>query len=68
MHNLAQTSIVQKGWKQSGSPMIHGWVYDIRTGLIKDIINLGSDSVLDDIYTFDFSDLNNSQYSEDSDI
>lgn len=68
IHNLAQTSIVQKSWKQNGTPLLHGWVYDIRTGLIKDILNLDSNSELEEIYSFDFQDLQNSQYSEDSDI
>lgn len=66
IHNLAQTSIVQKSWKQHGTPLLHGWVYDIRTGYLKDLCNLDANSKLDDIYTFDFQNLSNSQYSEDS--
>ena len=36
VHNLAKTSIIQKAWKNR-SLQIHGWVYDIYTGLIKDL-------------------------------
>jgi carbonic anhydrase len=67
VNNLAQTSIIQKSWKQNGTPLLHGWVYDIRNGYLKDLCNLDSNSKLDDIYTFDFQNVSNSQYSEDSD-
>lgn len=66
VNNLAQTSIVQKSWKQNGTPLLHGWVYDIRNGYLKDLCNMDSNSKLDDIYTFDFQNINNSLYSEDS--
>lgn len=68
VNNLSQTSIVQKSWKYRGAPLLHGWVYDIRSGFLKDLYNLDSNSVLDDIYTFDFKNIKNSQYSEDSDV
>ncbi len=67
IHNLAQTSIIQKSWNRNNSPQLHGWVYDIRTGLIKNIHNLDSSKQLEDIYLFDFENLKNSLYSEDSD-
>jgi len=36
VNNLAKTRIVQRAWKNS-TLEIHGWVYDCRTGLIKDL-------------------------------
>jgi len=36
VHNLAKTSIVQKAW-QSRSVQVHGWVYDLKDGKIKDL-------------------------------
>lgn len=36
VNNLAKTRIVQRAWKNS-SLQIHGWVYDCKTGLIKDL-------------------------------
>lgn len=68
IHNLAQTSIVQKSWKLRKAPLIHGWVYDIRSGYLKDIYNIESVSDLERIYQFDFQSLDNSNFSEDSDI
>ena len=35
--NLYQTSIVRKALHEQNAPIIHGWVLDIKTGLIKDL-------------------------------
>jgi carbonic anhydrase len=34
---LTKTSIIQNAWKERNSPIIHGWIYSIKTGLIKDL-------------------------------
>ena len=34
--DVAKTSIVQNAWSTRTYPIVHGWVFDIRTGLIKD--------------------------------
>jgi carbonic anhydrase len=36
VHNLAKTVTVQSAWKKH-SLQIHGWVYDIKDGIIKDL-------------------------------
>jgi carbonic anhydrase len=53
VQNLAQTSIVQKAWHAHGRPLVHGWVYDIGTGQLKEIACLKPGAKLDDIYSFD---------------
>ncbi len=35
--NLAKISFIQSAWKQSEYPYIHGWVYDLKTGYLKDL-------------------------------
>jgi carbonic anhydrase len=35
--NLYQTSIIRKALHDQKAPMVHGWVLDISTGLIKDL-------------------------------
>ncbi|TAE60817.1 MAG: carbonic anhydrase [Bacteroidetes bacterium] len=35
VYNLGKTSIVQNAWAERGAPYLHGWVYDLETGLIK---------------------------------
>lgn len=35
--NVIKTSAVQKQWLQHHYPTVHGWVYDLRNGLLKDL-------------------------------
>ena len=35
--DLGKTSIVQNAWKNDQNLHLHGWVYDIRDGIIKDL-------------------------------
>lgn len=35
--NVSKTSIIQNNWKDRKYPVIHGWVYSLETGLIKDL-------------------------------
>jgi carbonic anhydrase len=51
--NLAKTSIVQKAWKNKKSPEIHGWVYSLEDGLIKEICTMTHENHLDPLYEFD---------------
>jgi carbonic anhydrase len=53
-YNLARTTIVQRAWKENQRPFIHGWVYDMRDGIIKPELELPPNSKLDsDIYEYD---------------
>jgi len=51
--NLAKTGIVQKAWKHSHAPHIHGWVYGLHNGLIKPICEMPAGSHVDPIYEYD---------------
>ena len=37
VHDLCKTSIVQNAWKKKQPLHVHGWVYDIHDGIIKDL-------------------------------
>lgn len=37
VYNLSKTSIVQNKWANGAKLSVHGWVYSIETGLIKDL-------------------------------
>lgn len=50
--NLAGTSVIQKAWKEHKRPSIHGWVYDLYTGKIKQIYTMDSNSILSDIFEY----------------
>ncbi len=49
--DLAKTSIVQNAWKHRQDLQVHGWVYDIKDGIIKDLgVNFENNSMLDAVY------------------
>ncbi len=54
VQNLAQTSIVQRAWHMENRPSLHGWVYDLRSGYLKELALMQPGSKIDDIYRFDF--------------
>jgi carbonic anhydrase len=52
--NLSKMSTVQEAWKHSKFPIIHGWVYDIENGELKDLgVNMEGNSVIPEIYRFE---------------
>lgn len=50
--DLSKTSIIQNAWRdQQEYPIVHGWVYSLKTGLIKDLgVSMMSTSDLPSIY------------------
>lgn len=55
VHNLARTSIIQKSWKNEQRPELHGWVYGLNDGIIKELTRLDRHTLLDPLYQYDFS-------------
>jgi carbonic anhydrase len=55
VYDLGKTSIIQNAWqKRGGFPYIHGWVYDIGNGIIKDLkVSMHDDSEMPDVYKFE---------------
>jgi carbonic anhydrase len=51
--NLAKTSIIQKAWKNNNAPHLHGWVYDLRDGIINPVFDMPAGSKVDDIFEYD---------------
>jgi carbonic anhydrase len=37
VYNLHKTSIIQEAWAKDAEVHVHGWVYDLQEGLIKDL-------------------------------
>lgn len=52
--DLAKTSIVQSAWERKQDLHVHGWVYDVGDGLIKDLdITIRDNSALSEVYQLD---------------
>lgn len=55
VYDLAKTSIVQAAWQNGQDLWIHGWVYRIGTGLVKDLdVNFNDNSRLPRVHRLDY--------------
>jgi carbonic anhydrase len=36
--HLSKMSVIQRAWKREGRPWLHGWVYDMQTGRLKELV------------------------------
>ena len=52
--DLAKTSIVQEAWERGQDLHLHGWVYDVADGLIKDLdVTIKNNQGLSEVYQLD---------------
>lgn len=52
--DVAKTSIVQNAWRNRQLPVVHGWIYSLQSGLIKDLnVSFDGNSKLPSIFTID---------------
>jgi carbonic anhydrase len=54
VRNLTHTSIIQQAWHERQVPHIHGWVYDLGTGTIKELITISPNEEVDSAYKYQF--------------
>lgn len=55
VYDLAKTSIVQAAWNKGQDLQLHGWVYGLDSGLVKDLmVNINNDSELEKVYKLNF--------------
>ncbi|WP_442756532.1 carbonic anhydrase [Methylocystis sp. JAN1] len=52
VNSLSYTSIVQSAWKNEQRPMVHGWVFALDDGILKQLISLDPDTKVDEIYAW----------------
>ncbi len=51
--NLAKTGIIQSAWKKEQRPFLHGWVYSLRNGILKSILEMPPNTPVNPIYKFE---------------
>jgi carbonic anhydrase len=53
VYNLCKTTIVQKAWQSGQELSVHGWVYALSTGIIKDLnVSATNSSNLGEVFKF----------------
>jgi carbonic anhydrase len=51
VNNLTATSIIQNAWKNGKDLCVHGWVYTLNTGYIKDLnVTVKNNNTLDEVF------------------
>ena len=51
VENISKTSIVQNAWKNKQELQVHGWVYSLETGIIKDLqVSTRNTESLEDVF------------------
>jgi carbonic anhydrase len=53
VYNLAKTSIIQRKWQKEQRPDLHGWVYSLKDGIIKQVFDMKAGTHINSIYEFD---------------
>src|SRR5689334_12043185 len=51
--NLAKTTIIQQAWANDNRPMLHGWVYGLKDGILHNIYSLEPNTKIDPIYQYE---------------
>ncbi len=54
--HLAKTSVVQRTWKKEGRPWLHGWVYDMRNGRLKELVRRTAKDLPHPVHRFEVPD------------
>lgn len=54
VRNVCHTTIVQNAWKRGQSLSVHGWIYGLQDGLVKDMgVTIESAQALDDSFLYE---------------
>lgn len=54
VNNLVKTSIIQGAWKERQLPYVHGWVYGMEDGVIKELVTMDHTKEIDPVFRIDF--------------
>jgi carbonic anhydrase len=53
VYNLAKTTIIQRCWEKESRPDLHGWVYGLKDGIIKQVFEMKAGSPIDPLYKYE---------------
>jgi carbonic anhydrase len=54
VYDVCKTSIIQNAWQKRQGPEVHGWVYDLHSGLIKDLwVTVKNNTEMHRVFQFD---------------
>jgi carbonic anhydrase len=56
VYHLAELSFVQLAWKREHRPVLHGWIYDLNSGQLKQTAMVDPAHLPHDIFVYDFPD------------
>jgi carbonic anhydrase len=63
--DLTSTTIIQNAWRERNGPAVHGWVYSLKTGLIKDLnVSFDSSAKLPSIFRIDGKQIDQQQLEQ----
>jgi carbonic anhydrase len=55
--NIQRSHVLQRSWKMNKRPVLHGWVFGLNDGLIRDLYKFDPGSPIDPEYTYSESSL-----------
>mmetsp|Transcript_14977 Transcript_14977/g.40219 ORF Transcript_14977/g.40219 Transcript_14977/m.40219 type:complete len:288 (+) Transcript_14977:98-961(+) len=56
VRNVCHTTIVQEAWARGQDLTVHGWIYDLATGKIKDLgVQMTAEDKLNSVYDYEFN-------------
>ena len=53
LRNIIKTKVVQKAWHNEQRPTVHGWVFNMADGKLKNLYKMEPGSLIEDIYSYD---------------
>ncbi len=56
VHHISDISFVQRAWNNHRRPMLHGWIYDMHTGYLKNLVKVDPGEHPHNIYEYEFED------------
>jgi carbonic anhydrase len=55
--HLSKTSLIQRAWKRGGRPWLHGWVYDMHGGELRELVLRTAADLPHPAHRYDLDDL-----------